>query len=146
MCHTCCLCTGNIFLDLFLVTLLRATSLMVVIIINLLSTHCLKFRRINFGKGSPIDDSGHCIEDATSSSNQCRPTEFSRDFFSDFPGFFFRNQFSMLKLESKQANKQGSKQASKPASNQASGQASQPASQPVSKQAKEGNEREGIFF
>ena len=49
-------------------------------------------------------------------------TEFSQDLFSDFPGNFFRNQFSMLKPESKQASKeasqQGSKQASQPASKQ----------------------------
>ena len=74
-------------------------------------------------------------------------TEFSQDLFSDFPGNFFRNQFSMLKPESKQASKparkqaskEASKQASKPASQQASKQvgkqASQPASQPASKQA-----------
>ena len=70
-----------------------------------------------------------------------KATEFPRDLFSDFPFFFFRNQFSRLKPESKQARKQASQQASKPASKQVGKQASQPAS----KQAKEGKEREGIF-
>ena len=48
------------------VTLLRATSLVVAIIIHLLSKHSLKFRRINFGKGSPVDDSCLHMQDQQS--------------------------------------------------------------------------------
>ena len=55
-----------------------------------------------------------------------RATDFSQMFFSRFTVFFFRNQFSILKPESKQA--------------------SQPASQQASKQAKEGKEREIVYL
>ena len=70
-----------------------------------------------------------------------KATDFFRDFFQ-LSQFFFRNQFSMLKLESKQASQQASKPARKQASKQASKPASKQAGQPASKQARKPSEQQ----